>query len=182
MPGMLVFGTGAVEQLRPVDNGSGTKTREAMQPTIKKTTGHAKVITAAIHLPSGGYCQKQSITVEVFSQGTGIYVRGMGAKATKEVLLKTLTALGSLGYAVPGREVQITLSPAAKNADTARYYCLPIALALLKASGAEKFELPRRIIAGDLDLEGNIAQDLVKELHTAATLREMIDNLKGKQI
>ena len=51
------------------------------------------------------------VTVEVdITPGIGIHLCGLGDAAVKESLLRTVTALQSLGYHIPGKKIVINLS------------------------------------------------------------------------
>ena len=51
------------------------------------------------------------VTVEVdITPGIGIHLVGMADIAVKESLLRTITALQSLGYHIPGKKIVINLS------------------------------------------------------------------------
>ena len=51
------------------------------------------------------------VTVEVdITMGIGIHLCGLGDIAVKESLLRTITALQSLNYHIPGKKIVINLS------------------------------------------------------------------------
>lgn len=51
------------------------------------------------------------VTVEVdITQGIGIHLVGLADAAVKESLLRTITALQSLGFRIPGKKIVINLS------------------------------------------------------------------------
>ena len=51
------------------------------------------------------------VTVEVdISSGIGIHLVGLADAAVKESLLRTITALRSVGYRIPGKKIVINLS------------------------------------------------------------------------
>ena len=53
------------------------------------------------------------VTVEInISSGLGIHLVGLADAAVKESLLRTITALQSLGYRIPGKKIVINLAPA----------------------------------------------------------------------
>lgn len=97
------------------------------------------------------------VTVEVnIERGIGIYLVGLADVAVKESLLRTTTALESLGYKIPGKKIVINLAPAdiRKNGSG---YDLPIALGIIAAS--EQRSLPKLgnyIIMGELGLDGSV--------------------------
>lgn len=97
------------------------------------------------------------VTVEVnIERGIGIYLVGLADAAVKESLLRTTTALESLGFQIPGKKIVINLAPAdlRKNGSG---YDLPIALGIIAASG--QHALPgagKYIIMGELGLDGSV--------------------------
>ena len=55
--------------------------------------------------------QAVDVTVEVdIPSGIGIHLVGLADAAVKESLLRTITALTSLGFRVPGKKIVINLS------------------------------------------------------------------------
>ena len=53
------------------------------------------------------------VTVEVdITHGIGIHLVGLADVAVKESLLRTVTALQSLGFRIPGKKIVINLAPA----------------------------------------------------------------------
>lgn len=97
------------------------------------------------------------VTVEVeIDRGIGIHLVGLADVAVKESLLRTTTALESLGFRIPGKKIIINLAPAdlRKNGSG---YDVPIAIGIIKASGQR--DLPgaeKYIIMGELGLDGGI--------------------------
>lgn len=95
------------------------------------------------------------VTVELnIERGIGVHLVGLADVAVKESLLRTTTALESLGYRIPGKKIVINLAPAdlRKNGSG---YDLPIALGIIAAS--EQRALPgigKYIIMGELSLNG----------------------------
>ncbi|MGN0190686.1 MAG: YifB family Mg chelatase-like AAA ATPase, partial [Candidatus Cryptobacteroides sp.] len=81
---------------------------------------------------------------------------GLADAAVKESLLRTITALTSLGFRVPGKKIVINLAPAdiRKNGSG---YDVPIAVGILAASGQmEAGNLDDYIIMGELGLDGSV--------------------------
>lgn len=109
------------------------------------------------------YCAKcigidaVTVTVEVdIRSGIGIHLVGLGDTAVKESLLRTVNALQSLGYSIPGKKIVINLAPAdlRKNGSG---YDLPIALGIIAASGQRSLPLlGKYVIMGELGLNGEI--------------------------
>ena len=97
------------------------------------------------------------MTVEVdISPGIGIHLVGLADAAVKESLLRTITALTSLGFRVPGKKIVINLAPAdiRKNGSG---YDVPIAIGILAASGQiSSTHLDEYIIMGELGLDGSV--------------------------
>lgn len=97
------------------------------------------------------------VTVEVdITKGIGIHLVGLADAAVKESLLRTITAMQTLGYHVPGKKIVINLAPAdlQKNGSG---YDLPIALGIIAAS--EQVEMPdldKYLIMGELGLDGSV--------------------------
>lgn len=97
------------------------------------------------------------VTVEInVSPGIGIHLVGLADIAVKESLLRTTTALDSLGYHVPGRRIVINLAPADLH-KSGSGYDLPIALGIIAASGQRSLPgLGRYLIMGELGLNGSV--------------------------
>lgn len=98
-----------------------------------------------------------AVTVEVnVASGIGIHLVGLADAAVKESLLRTVTALQSLGLKVPGKKIVINLAPADMH-KRGSGYDVPIALGIIAASeqmyirGLEKF-----IVMGELGLDGTV--------------------------
>ena len=73
------------------------------------------------------------------SQGLGIHLVGLADAAVKESLLRTITALQSMGFRIPGKKIVINLAPADVHKKGSGYD-VPIALGIIAASGQR--ELP----------------------------------------
>lgn len=111
------------------------------------------------------YCAKcigidaVTVTVEVdIRSGIGIHLVGLGDTAVKESLLRTVNALQSLGYSIPGKKIVINLAPAdlRKNGSL---YDLPIALGIIAASGQRDLPLlGEYLIMGELGLNGEVRE------------------------
>lgn len=99
------------------------------------------------------------VTVEVdVSPGLGIHLVGLADVAVKESLLRTVTALQSVGFRIPGKKIVINLAPADMHKKGGGYD-LPIALGIIAAS--EQRSLPRLgdyIIMGELGLDASIRE------------------------
>ncbi|MBQ0077679.1 MAG: magnesium chelatase, partial [Bacteroidales bacterium] len=97
------------------------------------------------------------VTVEIdIIPGIGIHLVGLADAAVKESLLRTTTALESLGFRVPGRKIVINLAPADLHKQGSGYD-LPIAIGIIAASGQREFrELGKWMIMGELGLDGSV--------------------------
>lgn len=97
------------------------------------------------------------VTVEVdVSNGIGIHLCGLADAAVKESLLRTVTALQSLGYRIPGRKIVINLAPADTHKNGSGYD-LPIALGIIAASEQVQFPgIGKYLIMGELGLDGSV--------------------------
>lgn len=92
------------------------------------------------------------------TDGIGIHLVGLADTAVKECLLRTVTALQSLGYRIPGKRIVINLAPATimKNGCG---YDLAVALSLLAASGqVELKNLEKYVVLGELGLTGYVRE------------------------
>lgn len=88
--------------------------------------------------------------------GIGIHLLGMADAAVKQSLLRTITALQSLGYHIPGKRIVINLAPADlhKSGET---YDLAIALGIIAASGQADLPSPERwLVVGEVALDGKL--------------------------
>ena len=99
------------------------------------------------------------VVVEVdISTGIGIHLVGLADVAVKESLLRTMTALQSMGMRIPGKKIVINLAPADMHKKGSGYD-VPIALGIIAASG--QCELPglgKYIIMGELGLDASIRE------------------------
>ena len=97
------------------------------------------------------------VTVEVnISNGIGIHLVGLADAAVKESLLRTITALQSLGFRIPGKKIVINLAPADMH-KRGSGYDVPIALGIIAASG--QIDLPlldKYLVMGELGLDGGV--------------------------
>ena len=97
------------------------------------------------------------VTVETdIDHGIGIHLVGLADVAVKESLLRTVTAMESLGFKVPGKKIVINLAPAdlRKNGSG---YDLPIAIGIMASSGKYDFVgAEEYLMMGELGLDGSI--------------------------
>ena len=97
------------------------------------------------------------VTVEVnISLGVGIHLVGLADAAVKESLLRTVTALQSHGFHVPGKKIVVNLAPADMHKQGSGYD-VPIALGIVAASGQRPMPgLEQYLIMGELGLDGSL--------------------------
>ncbi|MBE6240909.1 MAG: ATP-binding protein [Bacteroidales bacterium] len=98
-----------------------------------------------------------TVTVEVnISSGLGIHLVGLADAAVKESLLRTITALQSMGFRIPGKKIVINLAPADMHKKGSGYD-IPIALGIIAASGQRELPLLEKyIVMGELGLDGSV--------------------------
>lgn len=100
-----------------------------------------------------------AVTVEIdITAGLGLHLVGLADAAVKESLLRTITALQSMGFRIPGKKIVINLAPADMQKKGSGYD-VPIALGIIAASGQR--ELPfieKYMIMGELGLDGTIRE------------------------
>lgn len=98
-----------------------------------------------------------TVTVEVnISPGLGIHLVGLADAAVKESLLRTITALQSMGFRIPGKKIVINLAPADMHKKGSGYD-IPIALGIIAASGQRELPLLEKyIVMGELGLDGSV--------------------------
>lgn len=117
------------------------------------------------------------VTVEVdIASGLGIHLVGLADAAVKESLLRTITALQSMGFKIPGRKIVINLAPADMHKKGSGYD-VPIALGIIAASKQRELPLLEKyIIMGELGLDGSI-----RDIPGALPIVELADReqLKG---
>ena len=97
------------------------------------------------------------VIVEVnVSSGLGIHLVGLADAAVKESLLRTITALQSMGFRIPGKKIVINLAPADMHKKGSGYD-VPIALGIIAASGQRDLPLLEKfLIMGELGLDGGV--------------------------
>jgi magnesium chelatase family protein len=99
----------------------------------------------------------RTITVEVnVTQGTHFHLSGLPDSAVKESEHRVESALKTAGYYMPRTKVVVNLAPADIRKEGSAYD-LPIALAILHASGQIKTDLlDQYVIMGELSLDGDL--------------------------
>lgn len=97
------------------------------------------------------------VEVEVkIDRGIGIHLVGLADAAVKESLLRTVTALQSMDFHIPGKKIVINLAPADLH-KSGSGYDLPIALGIIAASGQRDLvRLGQYLIMGELGLDGSV--------------------------
>lgn len=97
------------------------------------------------------------VAVEVDIQnGIGIHLVGLADTAVKESLLRTVNALQTHGFRIPGKKIVINLAPADQQKKGSGYD-LPIALGIIAASGQASMPmLDKYLIMGELGLDGSV--------------------------
>lgn len=97
------------------------------------------------------------VTVEInISAGLGIHLVGLADAAVKESLLRTITALQSLGFRIPGKKIVINLAPADMHKKGSGYD-VPIALGIIAASSQRSLPLMEKfLVMGELGLDGGV--------------------------
>lgn len=113
------------------------------------------------------------VRVEVdIATGIGIHLVGLADAAVKESLLRTITALQSMGFRIPGKKIVINLAPADMHKKGSGYD-VPIALGIIAASGQRDLPLlSEYMIMGELGLDGS-----VREIPGALPLVELAKEL-----
>lgn len=99
------------------------------------------------------------VTVEVdITTGIGIHLVGLADIAVKESLLRTITALQSMGFRIPGKKIVINLAPADMHKKGSGYD-VPIALGIIAASEQRRLPLLEEfMIMGELGLDGAVRE------------------------
>ena len=99
------------------------------------------------------------VTVEVdITNGLGVHLVGLADAAVKESLLRTITALQSKGFRIPGKKIVINLAPADMHKKGSGYD-LPIALGIIAASCQRHLPLLEDfIVMGELGLDGGVRE------------------------
>lgn len=117
------------------------------------------------------------VTVEVeIGRGIGIHLVGLCDTAVKESLLRTVTALQTLGFHIPGKKIIINLAPADLH-KSGSGYDVPIAVGILAASGqCCPDHIDNYIIMGELGLDG-----MLRPIRGALPIAELasLSGMKG---
>ena len=99
------------------------------------------------------------VEIEVdLATGIGIHLVGLADTAIKESLLRTITALQSMGFRIPGRKIVINLAPADMHKKGSGYD-VPIALGIIAVSRQRAMpSLGDYMIMGELGLDGSVRE------------------------
>lgn len=99
------------------------------------------------------------VEIEVdIATGIGIHLVGLADTAIKESLLRTITALQSMGFRIPGKKIVINLAPADMHKKGSGYD-VPIALGIIAASRQREIPLlGEYMIMGELGLDGAVRE------------------------
>lgn len=99
------------------------------------------------------------VTVEIdIAQGIGLHLVGLADAAVKESLLRTVTALQSSGFKIPGKKIVINLAPADMHKKGSGYD-VPIALGIIAASGQRSLPLVEDfMVMGELSLDAMVRE------------------------
>lgn len=99
------------------------------------------------------------VTVETdIDHGIGVHLVGLADIAVKESLLRTFTAMQTLGFRIPGRKIVINLAPADMH-KSGSGYDLPIAIGIMAASGQyDMKDVGKYLIMGELGLDGSVRE------------------------
>lgn len=103
---------------------------------------------------SGGKVHDVTVRVQV-SDGIGYHIIGLPDAAVRETLLRVITALQSTGGHVPGKKVVICVEPVEEIKANFSCFDLPIAVAILLATGQVSFKHDATIY-GALALDGKL--------------------------
>lgn len=98
-----------------------------------------------------------TVTIEVnVSQGIRFFLVGLPDSAVKESQQRIESALRSLGFHWPGRQVVINMAPADIRKEGSSYD-MPLAIGILAADGKiEVSELENYVMVGELSLDGSL--------------------------
>ncbi len=128
-----------------------------MNRIIRRTDVNIRVMLTTVSSAKCIGITAVPVNVEVnISSGIGIHLVGLADAAVKESLLRTITALQSMGFRIPGKKIVVSLAPADMHKKGSGYD-LPIALGIIAASA--QVELPglhKYVIMGELGLDAAV--------------------------
>lgn len=124
-----------------------------------------ETIKNTYHMLINVHCAKcigvDAVPVEIevdLATGIGIHLVGLADTAIKESLLRTITALQSMGFRIPGRKIVINLAPADMHKKGSGYD-VPIALGIIAVSRQREMpKLGEYMIMGELGLDGTVRE------------------------
>ena len=127
------------------------------QPELQDLVQKRNAMLINIHSAKCIGIEAVAVTVEIdIAPGLGIHLVGLADAAVKESLLRTITALQSMGFRIPGKKIVINLAPADMHKKGSGYD-VPIALGIIAASGQRELPLLEKfMIMGELGLDGSI--------------------------
>ena len=127
------------------------------QPELQDLAQKENAMLINIHSAKCIGIEAVAVTVEIdIAPGLGIHLVGLADAAVKESLLRTITALQSMGFRIPGKKIVINLAPADMHKKGSGYD-VPIALGIIAASGQRDLPLLEKfMIMGELGLDGSI--------------------------
>lgn len=105
----------------------------------------------------GGEVKEATVCCEV-SAGIGIHIVGLPDSAVKETLLRVVTAMTSAGYRVPGKKIVIYVKPVDGIKKSCTGFDLPIAVALLAASGQIECYPQDAVYHAEIALDGRLGE------------------------
>lgn len=120
-----------------------------------------------------------TIETEYNESGIGIHLVGLADVAVKESLLRTITAMQSCGYLLPGKKIVINIAPADLHKSGA-IFDLGIALSLIASTRQDGNMLDRMeefLVVGELSIDGYVRP--VSCALQAIEAGEALDNIKG---
>lgn len=99
--------------------------------------------------------------------GVGIHLLGINDKTIRDCLLRTITAMQSQGYFIPGRKICTEIDPDLSGLDEC--HCdLPIAIGIMMSSEqVDLREVNRCLIMGQLNLDGTL-----RDIHEPQAMAE----------
>ncbi len=99
--------------------------------------------------------------------GVGIHLLGINDKTIRDCLLRTITAMQSQGYFIPGRKICTEIDPDLSCLDEC--HCdLPIAIGIIMSSEqVDLREVNRCLIMGQLNLDGTL-----RDIHEPQAMAE----------
>ena len=129
------------------------------QPKLQDLAQKENAMLINIHSAKCIGIEAVAVTVEIdIAPGLGIHLVGLADAAVKESLLRTITALQSMGFRIPGKKIVINLAPADMHKKGSGYD-VPIALGIIAASGQRELPLLEKfMIMGELGLDGSIRE------------------------